>query len=40
MEREELYDVPDNSRPSEQELPLEDFGDCELKSKPICRNAI
>ena len=34
MEREELYDAPDNSRPSEQELPLEDFGDCELKSKP------
>ena len=33
MEREELYDVPDNSRPSEQDLPLEDFGDCELKSK-------
>ena len=33
MEHEELYDVPDNSRPSEQELPLEDFGDCELKSK-------
>ena len=34
MECEELYDVLDNSRPSEQELPLEDFGDCELKSKP------
>ena len=34
MEREELYDVPDNSRPSEQELPFEDLGDCELKSKP------
>ena len=34
MEREELYDAPNNSRPSEQKLPLEDFGDCELKSKP------
>ncbi|XP_075645656.1 protein FAR1-RELATED SEQUENCE 11-like [Castanea sativa] len=34
MEYEELYDAPNNSRPSEQELPLEDFGDCELKSKP------
>ena len=34
MECEELYDAPDNSRPSEQELPHEDFGDCELKSKP------
>ena len=34
MECEELYDAPNNSRPSEQELPLEDFGDCELKSKP------
>ena len=37
MEREELYDAPNNSRPSEQELPLEDFGDCELKSKPYVR---
>ena len=34
MEREELYDAPNNSRASEQKLPLEDFGDCELKSKP------
>ena len=40
MERKELYDVPNNSAPLEQELSLEDFGDCELKSKPICRNAI
>nr|POE45425.1 hypothetical protein CFP56_20097 [Quercus suber] len=30
----ECDDVPNNSRPSEQELPLEDFRDCELKSKP------
>ena len=37
MEHEELYDAPNNSRPSEQELPLEDFGDCELKSKPYVR---
>ena len=37
MEREELYDAPNNSRPSEQELPLEDFGDCELKSKPYVK---
>ncbi|XP_075669820.1 protein FAR1-RELATED SEQUENCE 5-like [Castanea sativa] len=34
MECEELYDAPNNLGPSEQELPLEDFGDCELKSKP------
>ena len=34
MEREELYDTPNNLGPSEQELLLEDFGDCELKSKP------
>ncbi|KAK9986704.1 hypothetical protein SO802_031655 [Lithocarpus litseifolius] len=34
MEHEELYNAPNNSRPSEQELPLEDSGDCELKSKP------
>ena len=34
MEHEELYDDSDNLRLSEQELPLEDFGDCELKSKP------
>ncbi|KAL0013407.1 hypothetical protein SO802_000476 [Lithocarpus litseifolius] len=34
MEREELYDAPNNLGPSEQELPLEDFGDCKLKSKP------
>ncbi|KAF3963139.1 hypothetical protein CMV_012438 [Castanea mollissima] len=27
MEREELYDAPNNLGPSEQELPLEDFGD-------------
>ena len=37
MEREELYDASNNSRLSEQELPLEDFGDCELKSKPYVR---
>ena len=34
MERKELYDAPNNSGPLEQELSLEDFGDCELKSKP------
>ncbi|KAF3966201.1 hypothetical protein CMV_009681 [Castanea mollissima] len=34
MERKELYDALNNSIPLEQELPLEDFGDCELKSKP------
>ena len=34
MEREELYDAPNNSRASGQELPLEDFGDYVLKSKP------
>nr|XP_023876361.1 protein FAR1-RELATED SEQUENCE 11-like [Quercus suber] len=34
MECEELYDALNNSRPSEEELPLEDFSDCELKSKP------
>nr|XP_023926935.1 receptor-like protein EIX2 [Quercus suber] len=34
MEREELYDAPNNLGPLEQELPLEDIGDCELKSKP------
>ena len=37
MEREELYDAPNNSGPLEQELPLEDFGDYELKSKPYVR---
>ena len=34
MEHEELYDASNNLKPSEQELPLEDFGDCESKSKP------
>ena len=34
MEHEELYDDSDNLRLSEQELPLEDFGDCKLKSNP------
>ena len=34
MELKELYDAPNNSGPLEQELSLEDFGDCELKSKP------
>ena len=34
MEREELYDALNNSGPSELELPLEDFGNYELKSKP------
>ncbi|KAL0015394.1 hypothetical protein SO802_002463 [Lithocarpus litseifolius] len=34
MECEELYDAPNNPELLEQELPLEDFGDCELKSKP------
>ena len=34
MECEELYDAPNNLELLEQELPLEDFGDCELKSKP------
>ena len=34
MEHEELYDASNNLKPSEQELLLEDFGDCELKSKP------
>ena len=33
MEREELYDAPNNLGPSEHELLLEDFGDYELKSK-------
>ena len=34
MKQEELYDAPNNSGLSEQELPFEDFGDCELKSQP------
>ena len=34
MECEELYDALNNPELLEQELPLEDFGDCELKSKP------
>ena len=34
MKQEELYDAPNNSGLSQQELPLEDFGDCELKSQP------
>ena len=34
MEHEELYDASNNLKPSEQELPLENFGDCESKSKP------
>ena len=34
MEREELYDALNNSGPSKLELPLEDFGNYELKSKP------
>ena len=33
MECEELHDALNNSELSEQEIPLEDFGDCELKSK-------
>ena len=37
MEHKELYDAPNNSGLSEQELPLEDFGDCDLKSKPYVR---
>ncbi|XP_065618429.1 protein FAR1-RELATED SEQUENCE 5-like [Quercus suber] len=34
MECEELYDALNNPELLEQELPLEDFGDCELKFKP------
>ena len=34
MECEELYDAPNNPGLLEQELPLEDSGDCKLKSKP------
>ena len=34
MEREELYDAPNNLGPSKQELLLVDFGECELKFKP------
>ena len=37
MKQEELYDAPNNSGLSQQELPLEDFGDCELKSQPYIR---
>ena len=37
MEDKELYDAPNNSGLSEQQLPLEDFGDCDLKSKPYVR---
>ena len=33
MECEELHDALNNSELSEQEIPLEDFGDCKLKSK-------
>ena len=33
MECEELHDALNNSKLSEQEIPLEDFGDCKLKSK-------
>ena len=34
MEHEELYDASNNLGLSEQELPLEDFDDCKLKSNP------
>ena len=34
MKCEELYDALNNSGLLEQELPLEDYGDCELKCKP------
>ena len=34
MEREELYDATNNLELLEKKFPLEDFGDCELKSKP------
>ena len=34
MECEELYDALNNLELLEQELPLEDFGDCKLKFKP------
>ena len=37
MEGEELYDASNNLELSEQELPLKDFGDCELKSKPYVK---